>query len=106
MSWIIDPLRANFHAHTKSWMGVTFGENSEEEMATAYAERGYDIVGISNYHRISTYLDSLRHSTFPSMSTDSIFSKVHNLPIGAKEGTNGPSYPVHFSLCIRPNKCL
>jgi len=91
-----DPLRANFHAHTRSWAGVTFGENSEKEMADAYSERRYDIIGISNYHSISTYLDSSQ-LYIPVYEHGLNALKVHNLPLGATEVLL-PLYPVHFTI--------
>jgi len=47
--------RANFHAHTVAWKSVTNGHNTEKDVFEGYTERGYDIAGISNYHKISTY---------------------------------------------------
>lgn len=47
--------KANFHAHSVAWSKVTNGHNSEKEMFDAYTKRGYDIAGISNYHKISDY---------------------------------------------------
>lgn len=47
--------RANFHAHSVAWSKVTNGHNSEKEMFEAYTKKGYDIAGISNYHKISDY---------------------------------------------------
>jgi len=90
------PLRANFHAHTKSWLGVTYGENSEPEMAAAYAKRGYDIIGISNYHSISKYLDTSQ-LYIPVYEHGLNLLKVHNLPLGATE-VLFPGFPIHFSI--------
>lgn len=47
--------RANFHAHTVAWKGATNGHNTEKDIFDAYTKRGYDLVGISNYHKISQY---------------------------------------------------
>ena len=90
------PLKANFHGHTKSWFGLTFGENTEEELTSAYAERGYDIIGISNYQNISTYLDT-SPLYIPLYEHGVNVPKVHNLPIGATKVLL-PLYPVHFTL--------
>jgi len=46
-------LTANFHAHTRSWGGLTNGSSSDKDLIKAYKSLGYDITGISNYHRIS-----------------------------------------------------
>ncbi len=90
------PLRANFHAHTKSWLGVTFGENSEAEMVGAYSDRDYDIIGISNYHSISTYFDT-SSLYIPVYEHGLNLLKVHNLPLGARE-VLFPAFPLHLSL--------
>lgn len=50
-----DSYRANFHAHSEAWSKVTNGHNTEKDVFDAYTKRGYDIAGISNYHKISTY---------------------------------------------------
>jgi len=47
--------RANFHAHSIAWEGVTNGHNTEKDLFDGYSQKGYDIVGISNYHNISIY---------------------------------------------------
>ena len=46
-------LRANLHAHTKSWGGLTNGQGSEVQLRAVYDTLGYDVVGISNYHHFS-----------------------------------------------------
>ncbi len=44
--------KSNFHAHSKSWMGMTSGKNTVQEIHGRYREIGYDIIGISNYQSI------------------------------------------------------
>jgi hypothetical protein len=46
-------LLANFHAHSRVWGGLTFGEVSREELHAMYAARGYDVIGISDYMSIA-----------------------------------------------------
>lgn len=46
-------LRANFHAHSRAWGGLTFGTSSPEEVRTRYREEGYDVYALSNYQLIS-----------------------------------------------------
>ena len=89
-------VKANFHAHTKKWGGMTFGENSEEELKTAYQARNYDVIGISNYHSIS---DFMRESPLyiPLYEHGINIFKVHNLVVGAK-AVGLPGFPLHFSL--------
>ena len=91
-----DLLRANFHAHTRSWFGLTFGNNTEEELTSAYRERGYDIIGISNYQSISTYLES-SDLYIPMYEHGVNLFKVHNIPIGARHVVL-PGFPLHISL--------
>jgi len=50
-------LKANFHAHTRQWSGITAGSSSDEKIVAAkYKELEYDIVGISDYQDINTLL--------------------------------------------------
>lgn len=44
--------KANFHAHTEAWGGITNGHGPEAAIAAKYAERGYTIACVSNYHRL------------------------------------------------------
>lgn len=45
-------LRANFHAHARTWKGLTNATHSVEEVWGQYKLRSYDIIGISNYQSI------------------------------------------------------
>lgn len=51
------PLRfkANFHAHSRSWGGLTNGHQSDSTLITAYLSRGYHLPSLSNYHQISDW---------------------------------------------------
>lgn len=42
-------IKANFHAHSKAWGGLTNGHNSSEELLDSYQKKGYAFAGISNY---------------------------------------------------------
>lgn len=46
-------LVANFHAHAGVWGGLTKGEVTRDELFAMYAQRGYDVVGISDYMSIA-----------------------------------------------------
>lgn len=89
-------LRANFHAHTYCWWGITNGEDTEAAMHQAYQEEGYAVVGISNYHAICTY-----HADDPAfvpvyehgLNPD----KIHTLAIGARK-VAPTLFPWHFSI--------
>ena len=74
--------RANFHAHSRVWGGVTSGVQSADELRAAYVARGYDVIGISNYHRI-TRADG--DSAFlPIYEHGFSIRKTHQLVIGAR----------------------
>ncbi len=45
-------LRANFHAHTRTWKSFINQEASAENLKSIYRGLGYDITGISNYQDI------------------------------------------------------
>jgi hypothetical protein len=42
-------VKANFHAHSQAWGGLTNGHNSSGELLNSYKEKGYAFAGISNY---------------------------------------------------------
>ena len=90
-------LRANFHAHSRSWGGLTWGKNSAEEVIEAYQAQGYQIPVLSNYHRIadsSLYEESVVY--IPAYEHGFNLKKIHCLCIGAHE-TSFVEYPLHFS---------
>ena len=45
-------LKANFHAHSRSWLGLTNGALSDSEVIARYRAMGYDLPGLSNYQRV------------------------------------------------------
>ena len=76
-------LLANFHAHSKAWGGLTFGEVSREELFALYAARGYDVVGISDYMSIAPPApgDALHVSAYEHGYT---IGRHHQTVIGAE----------------------
>lgn len=46
-------LRANFHAHTRTWPLARVEDISSEDVVQAYRDLDYDIYGISNYQLIA-----------------------------------------------------
>ena len=72
-------LRANFHAHSECWSGLTNGKGSEEEVRTMYSRLGYDVYSLSNYHKIDS------RSEFQSYEHGWGIGKTHQLVVGAKE---------------------
>ena len=78
--------RANFHAHSRAWGGVTSGVQSPEEVRAAYLARGYDVIGLSNYHQIT---HASGDSAFlPVYEHGFSIRKTHQLIIGARRVTN------------------
>jgi hypothetical protein len=88
-------LRANFHAHSRCWWDLTHGEDTEEELVSAYRKTGYHIPGISNYQSISTY-----HADDPfyiSVYEHGVNAhKIHALVLGA-DRVSTTNFPLHFS---------
>ncbi len=76
--------KANFHAHSKAWGGLTNGKLSEDSLCNTYIQLGYDIIAISNYFKISRsiYQEKL---FIPNHEHGINVRKRHYLPIGAKE---------------------
>ena len=77
--------RANFHAHSIAWAGITSGHQQPAEVYAAYAQRGYDVIGLSNYHLITRVpADS---NFFPVYEHGFSIKKSHQLILGAREVT-------------------
>lgn len=76
--------KANFHAHSRAWGGLTNGKQNPLDLYRHYESMGYHSIGLSNYHQIS-----------PPFGADSIHvpvyehgynvKKSHRLAIGARE---------------------
>lgn len=92
--------KANFHAHSYAWGGMTNGKQTEEEVIQKYSEEGYDLVYLSNYHKI--YL------TYPPGNPSSLSvyehgyntTKAHRLVFGA----DSPSYfdiPIYLNTSAK-----
>lgn len=65
-------LLANFHAHSEVWGGLTFGDTPRHELYALYKDRGYDVIGISDYMSIAPpqsagdiYLSAYEHGYTP-----------------------------------------
>lgn len=72
-------LKANFHAHSRVWAGLTNGHKSEaNELKNIYTSCGYDIIGISDYFKINSV------SSIPVYEHGAGIFKNHQLSIGAK----------------------
>lgn len=77
--------RANFHAHSHAWAGLTSGRQSPTDVRAAYRRRGYDVAGLSNYHLISR--DPGDSSLLPVYEHGISIKKTHQLIIGARRVT-------------------
>lgn len=45
--------KLNFHAHSKTWGGITNGKQSDHEVLAAYQKKGYRMAALSNYFSIA-----------------------------------------------------
>jgi len=74
----------NFHAHTKSWLGLTNGKNvTPKEADSVYDKLGYKIYQISDYQKINKFNDTLV-SYIQTYEHGYSIPKNHHLCIGAK----------------------
>jgi len=96
--------RANFHAHTVAWKKITNGHNSEEDLYNEYTKRGYDIVGISNYHKISDYVKDFSDLYIPEYEHGYNVLKSHYLSINP-DGVSYFDYPL-FQLSSHKQKVI
>ena len=78
--------KANFHAHSHAWGGLTAGRRSAADVRALYRKLGYDIAGLSNYQQIDG--GSLANPDFiPVYEHGYNVHKVHELVIGARRVT-------------------
>jgi len=96
--------RANFHAHSEAWEKITNGHNSEEDIYREYSKRGYDIVGISNYHKISNYAKEFTDLYIPEYEHGYNVLKSHYLSINPDE-VSYFDYPL-FQLTSHKQKVI
>jgi hypothetical protein len=84
------PLRfkANFHAHSRSWGGLTNGHQSDSVLITSYLTAGYHLPSLSNYHRISSWANGRAPMYIPVYESGYNPLKSHLLVMGL----NQPSY--------------
>jgi len=82
-SWI----KANFHAHSKLYFGLTNGENTPEEMYSRYDSLGYDLACISNYNSILPN-NFNRNLYIPTYEHGRNFGTKHQLVINSNNVNN------------------
>ena len=72
--------RTNLHAHGHAWVGLTNGEQSDEEVVRRYRDLGYNVPGVSDYQWIAA-----QHgiATMPIYEHGYNIGKRHQLAIGA-----------------------
>ena len=71
-----------FHLHTKSWLGLTNGENTFDETMTAYRQLNYDVIAVSDYMQINRN-ESEVVSYIPVYEHGYNINKVHQSALGA-----------------------
>lgn len=74
--------RANLHAHSAGWGGLTAGRQSPREVSARYRALHTDIIGISNYHAAP---DRREAGTFPVYEHGWNIQKAHRLALGATD---------------------
>ena len=73
-----------FHLHTRSWMGLTSGTHTFDEVLNAYHKLQYDAVGISDYMSINRS-NSNDPLFIPGYEHGYNVKKVHQLALGANK---------------------
>lgn len=78
-----DASTANFHAHTKSWGGLTNGKGKSSDVYNRYDSLGHGFSAISQYHSIDKY-NAEKENYVPVYEHGYNLKKTHQLIIGAK----------------------
>ncbi|MDR1180392.1 MAG: hypothetical protein LBL13_00215, partial [Bacteroidales bacterium] len=73
----------NFHAHSRSWGGLTDGKNTNiDTIFEVYQQMGYSHIGISNYQKI-THIEKENVASIPVYEHGFNIKKRHHLCLGA-----------------------
>jgi hypothetical protein len=83
MSW----QKANFHAHSKAWMGLTNGHFTADSVYGKYVGLGYTIPVVSNYQKLSVLPNKSAANYIPVYEHGYNNKKTHQLAIGATHVT-------------------
>lgn len=78
-----DASTANFHAHTKSWGGLTNGKGMSSDVHNRYDSLGHSFHAISQYHSIDKF-NQEKENYVPVYEHGYNLKKTHQLVIGAK----------------------
>jgi len=73
--------RANLHAHSRTWMGLTNGRQPGRQIVERYRALGYSVPGVSDYQRIASFHGI---ATLPVYEHGFNITKQHQLAIGAR----------------------
>jgi hypothetical protein len=77
--------KANFHAHSKAWGGITHGSDADQKVIDAYINKGYDLACLSNYHKISPPAGIKSRKYVGVYEHGFSIKKAHYLAINAKK---------------------
>jgi hypothetical protein len=77
-------LKANFHAHSMAWGGLSHGNASLSALSNSYKQLGYDVAAVSNYHRMDTLPDFSEHFISAYEHGYNV-RKAHQICVGSKE---------------------
>jgi hypothetical protein len=80
-------LKANFHAHSHAWGGITNGKQLPEELVDAYLNYGYDVACVSNYQALSNAIYTKGNIAIPAYEHGLNITKTHQLVIGSNHVT-------------------
>ncbi|MBK9507947.1 MAG: hypothetical protein IPO04_00045 [Cytophagaceae bacterium] len=96
--------KANFHAHSKEWGGLTNGHNSDKEILETYRKLGFKVAGLSNYHKINkkNIPDLLE---IPCYEHGFNIDKVHFLGINSTH-TDGLDFPLKQGLSHKQQRII
>lgn len=74
--------KANFHAHSRCWGGLTNGNGTNKQIHSAYQSLGYSYHAISDYHRVDGGIDE-NPFYVPAYEHGYNIKKEHQLVIGS-----------------------
>ena len=77
-------IKANFHAHSVAWGGITNGHNTKEEIEKFYIKNGYSVAAVSNYHELNK-TQSEKLIEIPTYEHGLNIRKSHKLAIYASD---------------------
>ncbi|GGC05342.1 hypothetical protein [Dyadobacter sediminis] len=76
-------IKCNFHAHSKSWGGITNGHGTARDVHQAYEKLHYGMHCVSNYHDIdSSNIDSVNYLSAYEHGYN--IQKTHQLVLGSR----------------------